>query len=178
MKNFKQNKDKQHFLKESKANISKLHKEYLGNEIPEGYFEKSKISILEKIKAETTIEATERPKKKLIFYLRPQFKYAVAASLLLLVSVTIWLQNSTSTVDFNTTSIESLALEDDILLESLLVDDAAVDEFADATLFNEIVVKAEATEQKLDNLILNSLIVEDSLLDDYIKKELIETIIL
>ena len=59
-----------------------------------------------------------------------------------------------------------------------MVEDSDLYEFTDATLFNEVVVKAEIKEQKMDDLILNSLILEDSLLDNYMDKELVETIIL
>ncbi|PQJ78621.1 hypothetical protein [Polaribacter porphyrae] len=178
MKKSTENNNKKSFLKEGfKSDISKHHKDYLGTGIPEDYFAKSKISILDKIKEEARVEE-EQPKKQLVFYMRPQFKYIAAASLVFILSLTVWLQNFDTKEDFNNLKIESLAFEDDILIESLLVDDNDLDAFTDTTLFNEIVVKAELKEQKLDNLILNSLIVEDSLLDNYINEELIETVIL
>ena len=58
------------------------------------------------------------------------------------------------------------------------MDESEIDAFTDATLFNEILVKAEISEQKLDNLVLDSLILEDSLLNDYIDYGLIETLVL
>ena len=181
MEKSKEHNNKNHFLKEGVYDdISKHHKDYLGTDIPEGYFAKSKISILEKIKEEVKKEPTciALPKKQLVFYMQPQFKYIVAASLIFILSLTIWLQNSNNQDDFNTINIDSLAFQDDILLESLLVADEDVDAFTDAALFNEVIVKAELKEQKLDNLILDSLILEDSLLDDYMDDKLIDTIIL
>jgi hypothetical protein len=165
------------FLKEDFSDINTHHKTYLGTEIPEGYFAKSKIAILDKIKEEAKVRK-EEPKKQLVFYMRPQFKYIAAASLVFILSISVWLQNSNTQNDFDGTNLELFALEDDVLLNSLLVDDADLEAFADATLFNEVVVKAEMKERKMDDLILNSLFLEDSLLDDYIDDELVETIIL
>ncbi|WP_296638019.1 hypothetical protein [Polaribacter sp.] len=169
------------FLKEDFSDINQHHKEYLGTTVPEGYFEKSKLSILDKIKEEVKQEVAlevKQPKKQLVFYMRSQFRYIAAASLVFILSLTVWLQNSNNQDDFDATYIESLAFEDDVLIESLLIDDKDLDAFADATLFDEVVVKAELSEQKLDNLIINSLMVEDSLLDDYMDDKLLETIIL
>ncbi|MHB0753919.1 hypothetical protein [Polaribacter sp. M15] len=170
------------FLKEGiQDGISKHHAEYLGTTIPEGYFSTSKRSILDKIKEETKqdgIAEKQQAKKQLVFYMQPQFKYIAVASLVFVLSITIWLQNINNQSDVTTNIIESVAYQNDVLIESLLVADEDVDAFADATLFNEVVVKAELKEQKLDNLILDSLILEDSLLDDYMDKKLIETIIL
>lgn len=169
------------FLKEGVSDVTNHHKKYLGTAVPEGYFSTSKRSILDKIKEEskeTQSVEEKQPKKQLVFYLSSHFKYVAAASLVFMLSLTIWLQNATTQDDVNTFDIESLAFTDDVLIESLLVADEDVDAFADATLFNEIVVKAELKEQKLDNLILDSLILEDSLLEDYMDENLIETIVL
>lgn len=168
--------DQTKYLKEDFSDINQHHKEYLGTAIPEDYFTKSKLSILDKIKEE--VKEEQQPKKQLVFYMRFQFRYIAAASLVFILSLTVWLQNSNTQVDFDTPYIESFAFEDDVLIESLLIDDKDVDAFADATLFDEVVVKAELSEQKMDNLILNSLILEDSLLDDYMDEKFIEKIIL
>ena len=46
-----QNKNENNFLKESfNGDTSKHHQKYLGTDVPEDYFAKSKTSILEKIK--------------------------------------------------------------------------------------------------------------------------------
>ena len=164
------------FLKEDFSDVSMHHKDYLGTEIPEGYFTKSKLSILDKIKEEIQIE--EQPKKQIVFYMRPQFKYIATASLVFILSLSVWLQNSNNQDSFDNINIESLVFDDDVLINSLLIEDNEVDAFADATLFNEVLVKVELSEQKMDNLILNSFILEDSLLDDYMDDKFIETIIL
>lgn len=177
MQNSQKNNNNIPFLKKGlQDDISKHHKKYLGTDVPKDYFVISKASILDKIKEEN--KSKEKPKKQLFFYLRPQFKYMVAASLIFMVSLSIWLQQTNHTNKVNDIDLEELAFSDAILINSLLIEDTDVDAFADATLFNEIVVKAELTEQKMDNLILNLLIVEDSLLDDYIGDEFVNTLIL
>tara|TARA_B110000116_G_scaffold157947_1_gene136674 strand:+ start:221 stop:751 length:531 start_codon:yes stop_codon:yes gene_type:complete len=171
-----ENNSKQNFLKEGiEGGISKHHKKYLGTTIPEGYFAKSKMSILDKIKEESKIEA---PKKQLVFWMQPQFKYIAAACLIFILSLTVWLQHVNKPAPINETNFELFAFSDDVLLESLLIDESEVEAFVDATLFNEVLVKVELSEQKLDNFILDNLILGDSLLDDYIYKGLIETIVL
>lgn len=179
MGNFKKNNGNQGFLKENlKSGISERHKEYLGTTVPENYFEKSKLSILDKIRQEAKAESAKKPKKQLLFSLQPYFKYVAAASLVFIISLAVWLQNSRSTESFNEVNLEEFAFQDDVLIYSLFIEDSEIDAFADATLFNEIIIKVEMSEQKMDNLILNSLILEDSLLDDYMDDNLIETIIL
>ena len=163
------------FLKNDlKGNITAHHKKYLGTDIPEGYFSKSKISILEKIKEEQ--KSIETPKKQKVFWLRPNFRYIAAASVVFLISLTFFLQNS-STNTKEQLNVELLSFNEDVL-DALLVDDAQMNAFAEATLINEVVIKAELAEQNLDNLILDSMILEDSLLDGYLGDELIEKIIL
>jgi len=174
-----ENGNKKSFLtKGFKGDISKHHKKYLGTDVPEGYFVKSKISILDKIKVDFIIEEPKEIKKQLVFSMEPQFKYLVAASLVFALSLTVWLQNSNKIDTINETNFELLAFSDDVLFDSLFIDETEFEVFTDVTLFNEVVVKAELSEQKLDNLILDNLILGDSLLDHHINDVLVETIIL
>ena len=172
-----ENNNKESFLNEGfKDGISKHHKKYLGTTVPEDYFAKSKLSILDKIKEESKIE--EQPKKQLVFWMQPKFRYMAAASLVFILSLTIWLQNVNNNDAIKDANIEILAFEEDVLINSLFVEDSELESFADATLMNQIVIKAEISEQKMDDLFLNSLFVEDSLIDNYTNENLIETIIL
>ena len=174
-----ENNSKENFLKEGfRGDISKHHKEYLGTDIPEGYFSKSKMSILDKIKEDAQNEEPIEIKKQLVFWMQPQFKYIAAASLVFILSLTVWLQNANKVDGFDETNFELLAFSDDVLLDSLLLEEEEVEAFTEATLFNEVLVRAELSEQKLDNLILDNLILEDSLLDDYIDDGLLESIVL
>ncbi|MEE9408660.1 MAG: hypothetical protein V3V28_11370 [Polaribacter sp.] len=174
-----ENNNKTSFLKEGlKGDISKNHKKHLGTTIPEGYFTKSKLSILDKIKENSITEVPKETKKQIVFWMQPQFKYIAAASLVFILSLTIWLQNADNKIE-NETNIEFLSfLEDDVLINSLLVDDSEMDLFADNTLINEIMIKVEISEQKMDDLFLNSLLIEDSLVDNYINDGFVDTIIL
>ena len=178
MEKLTENNNKKNFLKEGfKGDISKHHKESLGTTIPEGYFAKSKMSILDKIKEEAIIEVPKETKKQIVFWMRPQFRYMAAASLVFILSLTIWLQSGGNN-DIDKSNIEFLSFSGDNLINSLLIDDAEFEAFADATLINEIVIKAELSEQRMDDLFLNSLFVEDSLIDDYTDDQFLESIIL
>ena len=104
MEEITKNNYKKSFLKEGfKGGISKHHKKYLGTNVPEGYFVKSKISILEKTNKEIKIESSKGTKKQLVFWMQPQFKYMAAASLVFMLSLTVWLQNSNNTDTINPT---------------------------------------------------------------------------
>ncbi|MDP5105412.1 MAG: hypothetical protein NWQ31_04495 [Polaribacter sp.] len=178
MEHTSENNGKKNFLEGGlKGAISKHHKKYLGTEIPENYFATSKLSILDKIKSEE-IKVAVPPKKQLVFWMKPSFKYMAAASIILLFGLTIWMQNLETPATIHKITIDEVAYSNDVLLESLLIEESELETFTNATLFQEVVVKAELSEQKLENLILNTLIVEDSLLDDYIDDKFIETIIL
>ena len=176
MKKNIENNNKQNFLdKISIDNISNNHKKYLGTEIPDDYFLNSKKSILDRIKEDKS--STQNSKHK-VFYLHSKAKYFLAASLFFLLALAIWLQFAGEETRLENFNVESIALQDDVLIQSILVDDIDLDVFTDEILFDEVIVKAEQTEEKIDNLIINSLILEDSLTDYYIDEKFIETIIL
>ncbi len=142
------------------------HKDMLGADIPQGYFKSSKERILDLVKEEA-------PKQQKVVKLQPRWRYAVAASIALLLSLTIWFQ-STNSVD----NSELNELADDALINSLFVEDTEIDAFANDILVSEVMVKAELSEQNIENVFMNSLFVEDSLVDDYMGKSLLENVIL
>jgi hypothetical protein len=150
----------------SEGNVTQHHKDVLGTDIPEGYFKSSKKKILDLVKEET-------PKKQKVYRLQPRFRYAIAASVAVLLSVTIWLQVG-DTIDAN----ELHELSDDTLINSLFIEDTDLDTFTNDVLVSEVMVKAELSEQNLENTFINSLFVEDSLLDDYMGKSLLENMVL
>jgi len=176
MKNNKKTPNQKSFLdgKYSK-NVSKNHETYLGTTIPEGYFAASKMAILEKINHENE---AQKSTKKTVFWLQPRFRYAVAASLVLLFGLSVWFQNIHQPTKNNTSDFELLTFSDDVLLSAVLLEDDQMDAYSNITLMNEIVIKAELSEQKMDDILLNSLFVEDSLLNNYTEKNFIESIIL
>ncbi len=155
--------------------LTKLHKEKLGMDIPEDFFSKSKADILEAI---PKIE----DKKQTVFWLKPIIAYPIAASIVLLIGIIMWMQNDTTKINPKITNVETINSfdidSDDFLLSSLLIDDDKMDAFMDDFIVNEILVEAELSEQQLDNLFINSLFVEDSLINGYIDKNLIENIVL
>jgi len=178
MEEITKNNYKKSFLKEGfKGGISKHHKKYLGTNVPEGYFVKSKISILEKTNKEIKIESSKGTKKQLVFWIQPHFKYIAAASLVFILSLTVWLQNKNLDV-LKENDIELFSFSDDVLINSLWIDDADLESFAEVIIINEILIKATIFEQKIDDLFLNSLFVEDSLIDNYTNDGFIETFIL
>jgi hypothetical protein len=185
---------KEPFLNKSKSNPSKLHKEYLGMEVPDDYFAASKQSILDLVKKEKS-DTTQHHKEKLgmeipdgyfevskqsilakvredkpktkVFYLRRSFQ--VAASIALLIALTIWTQ-------FPDSEIPEIA-SNDILIESLFIEDDSMNDFVEELLVSEVVEEAEK-EKELEDVFMNSLFVEDSLLDNYTKESLLDNIIL
>jgi hypothetical protein len=176
MKNSKKVNSEKSFLEQNiSKEVSKRHSIYLGTEIPEGYFVSSKSAILERIKNE---EADKKPIQQKGFWLKPYFKYAIAASLILMFGVAFWLQNFNKTNQEITNDFELLSFSDDVLLNSIFIEDAQMEAYSNITLVNEIVIKAELSEQKMDDILLNSLFVEDSLLDNYTDKNFLEVIIL
>lgn len=152
---------KEKFLKEKIGSTSEHHKEYLGMDVPEGYFTSSKQSILDLVKEESP--AKEVP----VFYLRRSFQ--VAASIALLIAITIGFQFSNS----ETLEIAS----DDLLIESLFVADESMNDFVEGILVSEVVEEA-GKEKEMEDVLMNSLFVEDSLIDNYTKETLLDNIIL
>jgi hypothetical protein len=172
-----ENNNKIDFLREGSIDdVSKKHTKYLGTRIPEGYFETSKIAILDKIKSEIDVHIIKE-KKQPVLWVQPGFKYMAAASLVFIFGMTVWLQKATKK-EVSNTNFELLSLNEDYLMNSLLIDDAEFEAFADATLIHEIVIKAAVSERKMDALFLNSLFVEDSLIENYTSEFFLEAIIL
>jgi len=166
--------NKEEFLKNKIGSPSDHHKEYLGMEIPEDYFNNSKANILDLVSKEKTYRyQTERSgeEETPVFYLRRSFQ--VAASITLLISIAVWTLFSNPSEG----TMPEIA-SDDILIESLFVEDIDMNQFISDVVVEEIMVEAEKSEQNLENMFINSLFVEDSLIDSYTKKSLIDNVIL
>ena len=162
-------------MKNTNKDLTKLHKEKLGMDIPEDFFSKSKANILD------AIPKTEESKQT-VFWLKPIIAYPLAASIVLLIGITFWLQNDITNVEQKITNIEKINSMDinseDFLVTSLLVEDEEINQFMDDFIMDEIIVDAELSEQQLENIFINSLFVEDSLINSYIDKNLIENVVL
>ena len=162
-------------MKNTNKDLTKLHKEKLGMDIPEDFFAKSKADILD------SILKIEEPKQT-VFWLKPIIAYPIAASIVFLLGLTFWLQNDTTTIEQKITNFEKMNSmdinSDNFLVTSLFVEDDKIDQFMDDFIMEEIIVDAELSEQQLENIFINSLFVEDSLINYYIDKNLIENIVL
>lgn len=159
-----------------KQDISRLHKDKLGMDIPEDFFSKSKEDILNKVLKQ------DKPKQS-VFWLRPMIAYPIAASIILAISITFWMQNNSTKINNQITNTEYNImnpdfLDGDFLISSLMVPDREIDNYLDHYLINKVVIEAELSEQQLENIFINSLFVEDSLIDDYLNKNLIENIVI
>ncbi len=175
MNKIEQSKDR--FLKDNilKKDLAQAHKEYLGMDIPANYFSESKNNILKKL-------PMENQQKRTVFRLKPMFTYPIAATIVLLLGFTFWLQNKPSDIVQESSYVEEMITShlnsDEFLVFSLLIDDGDMDEFVDDYILNNIVVEAEMSEQQLENILINSLLIEDSLVDSYIVKSLVDNIVL
>ncbi|SEQ12722.1 hypothetical protein SAMN05421824_1234 [Hyunsoonleella jejuensis] len=160
-----------------KKDISKLHKEKLGMDIPDNFFAKSKKNILNKIIQE------EQPRQT-IFWLRPIIAYPIAASIVLAITLTLWMQNK-DTVNTeqitNTKTIKTInpdILNGDFLTSSLLISDSEMNTYLNSYLVTNVIIEAELSQQQLENIFINSVFIEDSLINNYLDKSLIENIVL
>lgn len=162
--------NKKGFLSEKNIPFRKKHQEYLGMDMPSDYFSKSKQSILTKIQEE------KQPKTGKLIAFNSRIQYLVAAGVAVLLFFNLWLFNVNSSNEQQ--NFELLTASENVLLNSLLVDDEEMEAYTNDLIINEIVIKAELTEQKIDNFFINSLFVEDSLIDSYTNDEFIKTLIL
>ncbi|WP_303316787.1 hypothetical protein Q4Q34_08255 [Flavivirga abyssicola] len=130
-------------------NMQKLHTEELGLSIPENYFSQSKQDILDKIS-----DKTEH--KKPVFFLKKPFVWYAAASVILLIAITIVKSNNSLHIDnsqtivldtikqLDKTKFESDSnpfAEDDILVTSLFIEENDIDEFIDNYVLEEALLK-------------------------------------
>ncbi|MCF6295034.1 MAG: hypothetical protein L3J25_05045 [Flavobacteriaceae bacterium] len=161
----------------NKGYLSNFHKDKLGLQIPDGYFSKSKLNILDAIHK-------EEERKQTLFWLNPKFSYPIAASIILLISITFWWQNNTPETNLEITDVEKIEVfnmdfsSDQFLVSSLFVEDSEMDQFVDAFLMKEIIVEVDNSEQKLENIFINSLFIDDSLIDNYTQNSILENMIL
>lgn len=158
---------------DNKKNTDK-HKEMLGMDIPKDYFSKSKTEILKAV-----AETPEKEPK--VIRMNPFMRYAVAASVIALISLGVFFtynNNNPKPIPSTVTNIDfSTIQENDILINSLLVEDGDMDEFLDAYVVNEIVIKAEESKKAFDDILIESLFIQDSSLDDYINNQIIDNIL-
>lgn len=159
--------------KSNSKDLTKLHKDDLGMDIPKDYFKTSKMEILEKVSA---VES-KQPK---VIKLRP-ILYAVAASIILIIGLnTILKHNVNPKNSLSTDQIEMLASanEEDVIINALFINDDDMGTFLESYVMNGLLAEAQLEQQDFNNIFINSIITKDSLLDSYINNNFIENIIL
>jgi hypothetical protein len=160
-----------------KEDISRLHKDRLGMDVPEGFFKKSKEDILNAVIQE------EQPRQQ-VFWLRPLIAYPMAAALVIALAITIFINNNKSDLNNKITDTDDIEFlngdfsNKDFLVSSLMVSDSEMHDFLDRYIMDEIIVEVDRQEQEIDDLMINSLFVEDSLIDNFIDENLFENVVL
>ena len=126
----------------------------------------------------------EHEQERRVFGWNTFIAYPIAAAILILVAVALWLQYYGSVNNPLPEGSEVVqgsvasGQPSDFLVSSLLVSDEDIHRFVDDYLLEEVIVRADLSEQQLEDLFINTLLVEDSLVDDYLDESLLEQIIL
>ncbi|MFH4965148.1 hypothetical protein V8G69_09100 [Gaetbulibacter sp. M235] len=160
-----------------KEDITKLHKDKLGMDIPDDYFAKSKKDILNMV-------IKPKKSKQTVFWLRPIIAYPIAATIIIAISITFWMSNDDEEIKHQITNTEDFKLinqdllDSDFLISSLMVEDSNMENYLDHYIVKNVVIEAELSEQQLENIFMDSVLIEDSLINNYLDKSLIENIIL
>lgn len=161
------------FEKIADDNTKKEEQEKLGFTIPENYFETSKKEIL---------SLTAPKKGKIISFIAVNkwFVGSIAAAIALLITLSVFNDFGVKTnkmVIKNST--ETINLEDDAILNSILENDTNVNEYMETYVLNELLIK-DAIKNFIswDATELAVLLIEDSKVDDYIDAYVIEDLII
>lgn len=169
--------------------MDQMHKDHLGMEIPEGYFEASKQRIVDSVSSKDQSgvrqeKVSQNMGSGRIFRLNRTIAYPLAASILLLIAIAIGVQRDSGILSpvEDQEAVVSIGIEkegaDEFLIRSLFVDDTEIDAFTTEYLVEQVVVEAELSEQQMENIFINSLFIDDSLVDDYLEESLLEQVVL
>ena len=124
--------------------MHKMHSEELGFQVPNNYFSKSKIEILEKV--------TNQKKSRFTIFSRERILWPVAATIAIILALTVFKPNALPSIDEipaivsdtidhlqNNNLAHGELMENDILITSLFVPDNEIDEFVDNYVLEELV---------------------------------------
>lgn len=162
--------------------MAESHKEYLGLGTPPDYFPKSKRSILNAVHT-SEIESKDSVFSLKIYSLNRRYNWAVAASIIFLLTVSILFLNDipipkiTITADDRTNEEKFNAHTANILVASLFFDDSEADQFIDHLFFNEIVSDVQRIEHDVNDAVINSLLLDDCESDEFLDEYVIESIL-
>ena len=161
MKHMEDFKNWNELMKENESfekEMDKMHTEELGLSMPEDYFVKSKIDVLDKVFYER--------KSKVIPLFRNKVMWFAAAGIALIVALTVFKPAGMSTINEIPTviadtvgQIRNLELanseffvEDDMLVASLFIDDSEIDDYIDNYIIEETVIDEYIDAFLLDDL--------------------------
>jgi hypothetical protein len=158
-------------LHNKNSELSKHHKNKLGYDVPQDYFQQSKQQIM---KAVTSQEETKSGFTRWKYTMM----YAVAATVLLLLSIGVfrYFQNSNSIQTLDWATYENMN-DEDVLFNTLFINDSQVDTYLDNYL-GEVIIQAELQEQAFDNLFINTLLQDESEVETFIDEQFLDKIVL
>ncbi len=126
------------------SKMHEMHSEELGFQVPEDYFSKSKMEILEKVSNQKGESFNIFSQKRIV--------WSAAATIVIIVALTVFKPNALPSIDNvpvivsdtidhlqNNNLAQGKLKEDDILISSLFVPDSEIDEFVDDYVLEELV---------------------------------------
>lgn len=126
------------------SKMHEMHSEKLGFQVPEDYFSKSKMEILEKV--------SNQKEKSFNIFSRKRIVWFAAATIAIIVALTVFKPNAYPSIDkipaIVSDTIDNLKNdglanneleENDILITSLFIADNEIDEFVDDYVLEELV---------------------------------------
>ncbi len=126
------------------SKMHEMHSEKLGFQVPDGYFSKSKMEILEKV--------SKQKEQRFGIFSRKRIIWSAAATIAIIVALTVFKPDAipsfdnvpvivSDTIDHlqNNNLAQGKLKEDDILISSLFVPDSEIDEFVDDYVLEELV---------------------------------------
>lgn len=174
MKTDRKNTVEIHQLQDEK--LTKIHKEELGLDLPEGYFAQSKNEILMKTTNHTTSHTVN-------WFLHKNNIFKIAASIVLVVGIAVYFQFSSNTISgTNEASIVEKDSSNEIN-QSLVQSDSNQDNKNLESIMSNTNKYIEHQKTKVDNVVQNendilvkSLFVEEAEVDQYIENSILEDI--
>lgn len=164
------------FSKLENEKVADKHQNNLGFKIPENYFETVNEQILN----------SNKPKERKVISFFKTNKWlvsSVAASIAFLVLFN-FMNNSKEFENKNVIAVESnlemdsVNVQSDAILSSILVEDSAINDYMDSYLLEELVIKdILANILYFENATLATLFIEESTVEDYIESYVIEDLI-
>ncbi len=146
------------------------HQSKLGMKVPAGYFEKSKSAILAAVKEEPA-SLTVVHKRKMSAFLK------IAASVAIIIGVGTFFLYQESLFNAGSKTVAYEDQVDDLIYNSLLVEDDQLDDYVDGYLADAILADIEYMDGQPGEVTVNALFLEDDQLNDYVDGYLLDAIV-